>query len=388
MEEKKEEVKQEGEFKMKKKPGRPKKLASKKQETPKIEFKKEEDANTKPSAVVVSQEKLTENIQEVKVPEPEVQQTEEKIDTKEEVKEDITVISEIKEEELKEELVEDTVKEPRLDLPENVEKLVSFMNETGGDLNDYIRLNADYSNLNEDALLKEYYKNTKPHLDNSEIDFIMEENFKVDEDYDEERDQRRKKLAKKEEVAKAKNFLEDLKSKYYKEIKLRPNVNNEMSKASEFFNRHKKEQEIARKQHEDFKNTTNKMFSDEFKGFDFALGEKKFRYSVSNPNDVAEAQSDISNVLKKFLNEKGEVVDYKGYHKAMYAARNADTIANHFYEQGKADATRDVIAKSKNINSEVRQTKTPDDIYMNGFKVKAVKGMDSSKLKINKQKRR
>jgi hypothetical protein len=161
-----------------------------------------------------------------------------------------------------------------------------------------------------------------------------------------------------------------------------------MSKASEFFIRHKKEQEIARKQHEDFKNTTNKMFSDEFKGFDFALGEKKFRYSVSNPNDVAEAQSDISNVLKKFLNEKGEVVDYKGYHKAMYAARNADTIANHFYEQGKADATRDVIAKSKNINSEVRQTKTPDDIYMNGFKVKAVKGMDSSKLKINKQKRR
>ncbi len=389
MEEKKEEVKQEGEFKMKKKPGRPKKLASKKIETPKIEFKKEEDANTEPSAVVVSKEKPTENIQEVKVPESEVQQTEKKIDTKEELKEDVTVISEIKkEEEIKKEIIEETIKEPTLNLPENVEKLVSFMKETGGDLNDYVRLNADYSNLNEDALLKEYYKNTKPHLDNSEIDFIMEENFKVDEDYDEERDQRRKKLAKKEEVAKAKNFLEDLKSKYYEEIKLRPTVNNEMSKASEFFNRHKKEQEIAKKQHEDFKNTTNKMFSDEFKGFDFDLGEKKFRYSVSNPNDVAEAQSDISNVLKKFLNEKGEVVDYKGYHKAMYAARNADTIANHFYEQGKADATRDVIANSKNINSDVRQTKTPDDIYMNGFKVKAVQGMDSSKLKINKQKRR
>jgi len=255
-------------------------------------------------------------------------------------------------------------------------------------MNDYIRLNADYENVDENVLLKEYYKNSKPHLNDEEISFIMEENFKVDEDYDEEREVRRKKLAKKEEVAKAKNFLEDLKSEYYEEIKLRPTVNNEMSKASEFFNRHKQEQEVAKKRHEDFKSVTKNYFSEEFKGFDFAVGEKAFRYSVNNPNEVAEAQSDISNVLKKFLNEKGEVVDYKGYHKAMYAARNADTIANHFYEQGKADATRDVIAKSKNINSEVRQTKTPDDIYMNGFKVKAVKGMDSSKLKINKQKRR
>jgi len=259
------------------------------------------------------------------------------------------------------------------------------MEETGGDINDYVRLNADYSNVDEDTLLKEYYKNTKPHLDSSEIDFIMEENFKVDEDYDEERDQRRKKLAKKEEVAKAKNFLEDLKTKYYDEIKSRPTVNNEMSKASEFFNRYNKEQEIAKKRHEDFKNSTNKMFSEEFKGFDFSVGEKKFRYSVNNPSDVAEAQSDISNVVKKFLNDKGEVIDVKGYHKAMYAARNADTIAQHFYEQGKADAVKDVVAKSKNINKDVRQTSTPDDIYLNGFKVKAVSGVNSSKLKIKKK---
>ncbi len=213
----------------------------------------------------------------------------------------------------------------------------------------------------------------------------MEENFKVDEDYDEEREVRRKKLAKKEEVAKAKNFLEDLKTKYYEEIKSRPTVNNEMSKASDFFNRYNKEQEIAKKRHEDFKSVTNDYFSEEFEGFDFAVGEKGFRYSVNNPNEVAEAQSDISNVLKKFLNENGEVVDYKGYHKAMYAARHADTIANHFYEQGKADATRDVIAKSKNINSGARQTSAPEDIYMNGFKVKAVSGVNSSKLKIKKR---
>jgi len=384
MEEKTEEIKEtssgeltQGEFKIKKKP----KKFSNKVENTKIDLtKKEENADTEPSTVGVSDEKPTERVQEVEVSEPEVQQTEEKVDEKEEV----NVISEVTEEE-KEEIKEPVIEEEKTSLPENVEKLVSFMNETGGDLSDYIRLNADYSKLNEDALLKEYYKNTKPHLDSEEIDFIMEENFKVDEDYDEERDQRRKKLAKKEEVAKAKNFLEDLKSKYYEEIKLRPTVNNEMSKASEFFNRHKQEQEAAKKRHDEFKNTTNKMFSEEFKGFDFALGEKKFRYSVSNPNDVAEAQSDISNVLKKFLNDKGEVVDYKGYHKAIYAARNADTIANHFYEQGKADAVKDVVAKSKNINSDVRQTRTPDDIYLNGLKVKAVSGMDSSKLKIKRK---
>ena len=388
-EEKKEEIKQEGEFKMKKKPGRPKKLSNQKQETPKIEFKKQEDAvqtqETSNSDVVIEEEKNTTSSEKVV---EEIRDAEKVESPKaEDKKEEVSVISEITEtqpEASKPKEPEVVVKEEKK-LPENVEKLIKFMNETGGNLQDYVRLNADYSNVDENTLLKEYYKNTKPHLDSSEIEFIMEEQFKVDEDYDEEREVRRKKLAKKEEVAKAKNFLEDLKSKYYEEIKSRPTVNNEMSKASEFFNRYNKEQEVAKKRHEEFKNVTNEMFSEEFKGFDFALGEKKFRYSVNNPSDVAEAQSDISNVLKKFLNEKGEVIDYKGYHKAMYAARNADTIANHFYEQGKADAVKDVVAKSKNISKDVRQTRQPDDIYLNGLKVKAVSGMDSSKLKIKRK---
>ena len=258
------------------------------------------------------------------------------------------------------------------------------MNETGGDINDYVRLNADYSNVDEDTLLKEYYKNTKPHLDSSEINFLMEEQFKVDEDYDEERAVRKKRLAKKEEVAKASKFLENLKKQYYEEIKLRPTVNNEMTKANEFFNNFKKDQKIAEQKHSKFKADTDNYFSEEFKGFDFALGEKKFRYSVSNPSDVASAQSNISNVVKKFLNENGEVVDIKGYHKAMYAARNADTIAQHFYEQGKADAVKDVVAKSKNINNEVRKS-APEDVFLNGLKVKAVSGVNSSKLKIKRK---
>jgi len=382
---KQENIPQEGEFKMKKKPGRPKKLANKKLETPKIEIKKQEDAVQESSTEKVDVRELSKDGGEVGETHAEKQETPQA--KEKEIETETPSIVEITEEEPEtivspEPIAKEEVPTPKL--PENIEKLVNFMEETGGDINDYVRLNADYSNVDDTTLLKEYYKNTKPHLDSEEIQFLMDEQFKVDEDYDEERVVRKKNLAKKEEVAKAQKFLENLKQKYYDEIKLRPTVNNEMSKASEFFNRYNKEQEVAKKQHEEFINTTNNMFSNEFKGFDFALGEKKFRYSVNNPNEVAEAQSDISNVLKKFLNEKGEVVDYKGYHKAMYAANNADTIANHFYEQGKADATRDVVAKSKNISSEGRKT-APDDIYLNGFKVKAVSGVNSSKLKIKRK---
>jgi hypothetical protein len=381
MEETKEEIKQEGDFKIKKKPGRPRKLTSQK-EPVKLDLNKtkEQDAvqaqETSDSDVAVEEKKdetgSAEVVEEVRDAE-EVKPTEE---------EQSIVISEVPTEEIKTE--EPIIEEAKKQLPEGIDKLVSFMEETGGTMSDYIRLNADYSNVDEDTLLKEYYKNTKPHLDAEEINFIMEEQFKVDEDYDEEREVRRKKLAKKEEVAKAKNFLEDLKVKYYEEIKSRPTVNNEMTKANEFFNKFKQQQEIAKQQHEQFKTKTNKLFSEEFKGFEFNLGDKRFRYSINNASSVGESQSDISNVVKKFLNEKGEVVDVEGYHKAMYAANNADTIAQHFYEQGKADATKNIVANSKNINKEVR-TKAPEDLYLNGFKLKAVSGVNSSKLKINKK---
>ena len=266
-------------------------------------------------------------------------------------------------------------------LPENIEKLVSFMEETGGNVEDYVRLNRDYSNIDDNALLKEYYKNTRSHLNQEEIEFIMEDNFSYDEDMDEERDIKKKKLAFKEEIAKAKNFLEETKSKYYDEIKLRPGVTQEQQKAMDFFNRYNKEQQIAEKHHDSFKNKTNDYFTDNFEGFDFDLGEKKFRYKISNANDVAEKQSNLNTFVKKFLNKEGEVVDTVGYHKAIYAAENADTIANHFYEQGKADAIKNMMAKSKNITNEPRP-QANGDMFINGLKVRAITGADSSKLKI------
>jgi len=302
----------------------------------------------------------------------------------------VTVIQEISEEEisassaeLEAEAVEafNQLETTGRQLPENIEKLVAFMEETNGTIEDYIRLNADYSNVNSEILLKEYYKKTRPHLNEDEIDFLMDDRFAYDEDEDDEREIRKKKLAFKEEVAKARGFLEDLKSKYYEEVKLRPSINKDQQKALDFFNRYQKEQEVVETQHSKFKNDTKSFFSQDFKGFDFKLGDKNFRYGVQNPDVVADKQSNITNLIKRFLNDNGEVIDLKGYHKAMYAAENVDTLANHFYEQGKADAIKEITAKSNNISTAPRQTAS-GEIFVNGFKVKAINGVDSTKLKI------
>ncbi len=307
-----------------------------------------------------------------------------------EATEEFKQIQEIDEKEVKQ--VEAEVKEAIRDekvlgkqLPENIEKLVDFMEDTGGTVEDYVRLNADYSNVDGSALLKEYYKKAKPHLNDEEIGFIMEDNFEYDEEVDDERDVRKKKLAFKEEVAKAHSYLEDLKGKYYDEIKLRPGVTQEQKKAMDFFNRYNEDQQIASQQHEDFKTKTKEYLSDDFKGFDFKVGDKNFRYNVKNPNEVAESQSNISTFVQKFLDNDGAVKDHEGYHKAIYAARNADTIAQHFYEQGKADAVKDVVSKSKNISNESRPQPT-GDVFVGGFKVKAVSGSDSRGLKIKTRK--
>ena len=268
-------------------------------------------------------------------------------------------------------------------LPENIEKLVSFMEDTGGSVEDYVRLNADYSNIDDSDLLKEYYKKTKTYLDDSDVDLILED-FEWDEDLDEERDIRKKKIAFKEEVAKAKSFLEETKSKYYDEIKLRPGVTQDQQKATDFFNRYNEDQETATRQHEDFKSKTNNYFNDEFKGFEFDVSGKRFRYGVQNPGKIAEDQSNINNFVGKFLNKEGEVTDTKGYHKALFMASNADTIINHFYEQGKSDATKDIIGKSKNPSTQPRQAQEGE--FINGLKVRSISGLDSSKLKIKTKK--
>jgi hypothetical protein len=387
-------VKQEGDFKLKTKKQTPKKLNKTSKEEPvKVNLKEplvelepdvkkvvipkqEEDAvqaqETNDSNDAVEESKDSSNSEGVV---EEVRTTEEKVEESpiQLVEEEETVVEEVKQPEAVEKK-----------LPENIEKLVAFMEETGGTIEDYARLNADYSNVDDKTLLKEYYKKNKPYLDNSDVELLLED-FDYDEDVDEERDIRKKKLAFKEEVAKAKNFLEETKSKYYDEIKLRPGVTQEQQKAMDFFNRYNKEQQQAEQQHQMFKDNTKKLFSDDFKGFDIKVGEKTYKYNIQNKDKVAENQSNINNLIGKFLDSNGNVSDTRGYHKAMYAAENVDKIAAHFYEQGKADAVKDVVNKSKNL-SDTKARSTQGDVFIGGFKVKAISGADSTKLKIKTKK--
>ena len=395
-------VKQEGDFKIKSKKKTPKKLGDPEQEVVKVNIKEPlVELPKEVTKVIVPNDLLNKEDNAIQIGETEKVSVEESsgdsakmgepVQESNEIVEGFSAITEVTEEEVKQvtKEVKEAVRDEKIlgkKLPENIEKLVTFMEETGGTIEDYTRLNADYSSIDDNTLLKEYYKKAKPHLNEEEIGFIMEDNFDFDEDLDEERDVRKKKLAKKEEIAKAKNFLEETKKKYYDEIKLRPGVTQDQQKAMDFFNRYNKQQDVATEQHETFKKNTKELFNDEFKGFDIKVGEKSYKYNIQNREKVAENQSNLKNLVKKFLNEDGDVVDTSGYHKAMYAAENVDKIASHFYEQGKADAVKDVISKSKNLTDTKARTGSSGDISVGGFKVKAISGFDSSKLKITKRK--
>jgi len=393
-------VKQEGDFKIKSKKRTPKKLVEKQQEVIKVNIKEplvELDQQIKkvviPSEAIKKEEDAIQigETKEVPVEKPSGDSAEvgKPIQESNETSEGFSAITEVKEEVKK---VEAEVKEAIRDekvlgkaLPENIEKLVDFMQETGGTIEDYTRLNAEYTSVDEDTLLKEYYKKSKPHLNSEEIDFIMEDSFQYDTDLDEERDVKKKKLAKKEEIAKAKNFLEETKNKYYDEIKLRPGVTQDQQKAMDFFNRYNKQQEQAEQQHDVFQKNTKELFNNEFEGFDINVGDKRFKYNIKDVDKVAENQSNINNLVGKFLDAEGNVTDTKGYHKAIYAADNVDRIATHFYEQGKADAVKDVVNKSKNL-SPIKARTQQGEVFVNGYKVKAISGADSSKLKIKTRK--
>jgi len=276
----------------------------------------------------------------------------------------------------------------KVSMPENVDKLVKFIEETGGDINDYVRLNQDFSKMDNLTALNEYYKQTKPHLDAEERQFLMDESFKYDEEVDEEKDIRKKKIALKEQVAEAKAYLDGQKSKYYEEIKAGSKLTAEQQKAVDFFNRYNKESEERQNKFnqakEAFDNKTESLFSQEFKGFEFNLGEKRFRFGVKDADSVKSNQSDINNFVKKFLNKDGVMEDAAGYHKGLYTAMNADAVAKHFYEQGKADGLKESIEKSKNISMGTRQTNK--DVEVGGTKFRILSGDSKSdfKFKIKK----
>ena len=353
--------------------------------TPKEE-KDETKKNNADDSRVAAEPENAEPTQEQKEIQPEAETQE--APTLEEITEDST------EEEVTEveEQVEEAVAEAEATgkpLPENIQKLVDFMEETGGDINDYVKLNQDYSKLNDDDVLYEYYKQTKPHLTNEEINFLMEDSFSYDEEVDEERDVRRKKLALKEQVADARSHLDGQKSKYYEEIKAGSKLTPEQQKAVNFFNRYNKESEanekIVKKNSEIFTQKTNQVFNDKFKGFEYNVGDKKYRFNVNNAEEIKTTQSDISNFTKKFLDKNSTLSDAKGYHKSLFTAMNADAVAKHFYEQGKTDAMKNSVAKAKNVNMDPRQSH--GTVEAGGIKVKVLGDTSSDfkfKIKNNK----
>ena len=294
------------------------------------------------------------------------------------VEEITTEVEQSKEvEELTEQVTEAIVEtqETGKDLPENIQKLMDFMEDTGGDINDYVTLNQDYSKLDNQDLLFEHYKQTKPHLNIEEINFLMEDQFSYDEEVDDEREIRRKKLALKEQVANAKTQLEETKSKYYEDIKAGSKLTSEQQEAIEFFNKHNEESErnyeTSKKQSEIFINKTNNLFNDKFKGFEYEVGDRKFRFNVKDSGQLKETQGDINNFIKKFLTKENTMKDAAGYHKGLFTAMNPDAVANHFYEQGKADALKDSIARSKNVNMDPRQAHV-ENVNTSGFKARVL----------------
>tara|TARA_R110001599_G_scaffold158306_2_gene344962 strand:- start:800 stop:1966 length:1167 start_codon:yes stop_codon:yes gene_type:complete len=343
----------------------------------------------------VSEEVPTGNIEEaVGGTATEEQPVQDEQPIREEVKQD-SVLQEITEEEVVEvaEQLEDEIaeaiqdnKDSGIELPENIQKVVEFMNETGGNLEDYVRLNTDYSVLNEDQLLREYYETKYKAYDREDIDFLLNDKFSYDEDVDDEREIRLKKLERKQALSEAKNHLDGLKSKYYDEIKMGSKLNPEQQKAVKFFDRYNEESKeaakVAERQTSRFKQESAKVFNEKFEGFDYNVGDKKYRFKVNDAGQVKETQGDINNFIKKFLNEKGEMKDAKGYHKSLFTAMNADQVAQHFYEQGKTDAVKDSMARTKNVNMNPRGVHE-EVTASNGWKIRAVdSGQSSSGLKV------
>ena len=336
-----------------------------------------EETTTDPAGMVGGDENTgpTEEQEEVQ-PQAEVQEAEapvleEVVDQV--VEEKVEAVTETVEEVIAE------AKETGKTLPEGIQKLVDFMADTGGDINDYVRLNTDVSKLDPTDALDEYYKQSKPHLSPEERSFLLEEKFGFDEDVDSDRDIKRKKIALKEEVANARKHLEKQKDKYYNEIKAGSNLSTEQQEAIDFFNRYNKDSAAQKETTEAttkaFRQRTDAVFGEEFKGFDFNVGDKKFRYNVKNKTEVKETQSDLSNFVNKFVGEDNTIQDAAGYHKSLFAAMNADALAQHFYEQGKADAIKGAVAQGKNVNTEARQTH--GEAQVGGVKFKVLG--DSSK---------
>ncbi len=280
-------------------------------------------------------------------------------------------------------------KENTESLPEEVSKYLDFKKKTGRGFNDFVKVNKNYDEISDEQLLKEYYSLTESDLDNEDIQYLMNDKFGHDEDLDDEKDIKKKNIAKKREVSKAKKYLNDLKENYSVPLEssgssIPKETLNELEKYKEFLNQSKTTQEANQRKNDYFLKQTDKVFDSEFKGFEFNVGDKKISYAYGDTLEMKAKQKDLNNFVKNYVGEDGLIKDASGWHRALSAAMNPEKFAQYFYEQGKADAIGDVSKKSKNINMNVRQT--PQAIGDTGFKARQVSDTSGRGLKIRSKK--
>lgn len=283
-------------------------------------------------------------------------------------------------------------KESNEELPEDVSAYFKYKKETGRSIQDFVKLQQNYDEMDSDKLLSQYYSQTEEGLDSEDIKDLMEDKFGYDEDLDDEADIKKIERTKKRELVKAKKFLNEQKDKY--NIPLESSGAGLSGEELENFNSYKSyveesttAKEAQKKRYDYFLDKTDEVFNDEFKGFEFSVGEKSFTFKPGDKDELKSKQSDVNNFVNKFMDkDSGLMNDAKGYHKAMSVAMNLDKFAEFFFNQGMTDAINNVSKKSKNINMDVRST--PQNFSKDGLKIRAVGDLSSGKgLKIRSAKK-
>lgn len=279
-------------------------------------------------------------------------------------------------------------READVDLPEDVSAFLKYKKETGRGINDFMKIQEDFDKMNPDQLLRDYYAATENDLDSEDIDYLMSEKFSYDEELDEDSEVKAKKIAKKRELAKAKKYFNELKETYRVPIESKAPVNEDeleqYNAYKEYISQSKTIQEENAKKSEYFSKKTEELFNDEFKGFEFKVGDKSLVFKPGEASELKSVQSDITNFVSKYLDDNGMIKDPAGYHKALSAAINPDKLASYFYEKGKADAVDSSVRSSKNIDMDVRSA-PQQTANSSGIKIRAVESDSGRGLKIKKR---
>jgi hypothetical protein len=275
-------------------------------------------------------------------------------------------------------------KQSNEELPEDVAAYLNYKKDTGRGFDDFLKLRKDYDAMNPDVLLREYLADTQQNLDAEDIDVLMEE-YTYDEDMDEESKIKRTKIARKKAIAEAKNYFNSQKEKYKFPLEssgmgLSQEEKEEFEAYRQYTKQSKTVQEESDRKRRWFDQKTDEVFSKDFKGFEFDVNDKKILFAPASGSELKSIQSSPLNFVNKFLDDTGLIKDATGYHKSLSIAMNPEKFAKFFYEQGQADATDDVLRKTKNINMSERRA--PEVVNKGGMQVKAVAPDSGKSLKI------